>query len=253
MLKTLHMEDFVKENDYLERLVGKTFSFRKASRSHYHVETVRKRRAGPSKKNTVHITVHKSFKTTKASTSFDFLVSPQGIAFKPLWWIFSLKSVVVNYTDTFNQLPVRVICLPTTVNQHAVRHHSDCSFVFKRRLVTWFCVWHEETAVWLCVHQIGYVMKIFAHKMQKLSLTVTLLTLLTVLRIGKSYSSPFALFFIVCLVVCDAPKLNLHQTPGCLIQHFCIEECFESFWISFLWPNPKVFDTELFCFHFPVM
>ena len=78
------MEDFVKENDYLERLVGKTFSFRKASRSHYHVETVRKRKAGPSKKNTVHITVHTSFKTTKASTSFDFLVSTQGIAFKPL-------------------------------------------------------------------------------------------------------------------------------------------------------------------------
>ena len=74
----------------------------------------------------------------------------------------------------------------------------------------------EETAVWLCVHRIGYVMKIFAHKMPKLSLTVTLLTLLTVLRIGKSYSSPFALFFIVCLVVCDAPKLNLHHTPGCL-------------------------------------
>ena len=59
----------------------------------------------------------------------------------------------------------------------------------------------EETAVWLCVHQIGYVMKIFAHKMQKLSLTVTLLTLLTVLRIGKSYSSLFALFFY-CLFGC---------------------------------------------------
>ena len=144
------------------------------------------------------------------------------------------------------QLPVRVICLPTTVNQHAARHHSDCSFLFKRRLVTWL------TAVWLCVHQIGYVMKIFAHKMQKLSLTVTLLTLLTVLRIGKSYSSPFALFFIVCLVVCDAPKLNLHRDTR-LSEQFCIEECFESFWISFLWPDPKIFDTELFCFHFPVM
>ena len=51
MLKTLHMEDFVKENDYLERLVGKTFSFRKAARSQYHVETVRKRKAGPNVKN----------------------------------------------------------------------------------------------------------------------------------------------------------------------------------------------------------
>ena len=45
------MEDFVKENDYLERLVGKTFSFRKASGSRHHVETVRKRKAGPSEKN----------------------------------------------------------------------------------------------------------------------------------------------------------------------------------------------------------
>ena len=45
------MEDFVKENDYLERLVGKTFSFRKAARSQYHVETVRKRKAGPNEKN----------------------------------------------------------------------------------------------------------------------------------------------------------------------------------------------------------
>lgn len=34
------MADFVKENDYLERLAEKTFSFRKASRSEYHVETV---------------------------------------------------------------------------------------------------------------------------------------------------------------------------------------------------------------------
>lgn len=32
------MEDFVKENDYLERLAGKTFSFNKASRSQYHVK-----------------------------------------------------------------------------------------------------------------------------------------------------------------------------------------------------------------------
>ena len=34
------MEDFVKENDYLERLAEKTFSFRKASRPQYHVETI---------------------------------------------------------------------------------------------------------------------------------------------------------------------------------------------------------------------
>ena len=51
MLKTLHMEDFVKENDYLERLAEKTFSFRKASRSQYHVETIWKRKAGPIEKN----------------------------------------------------------------------------------------------------------------------------------------------------------------------------------------------------------